>query len=53
MSRVRHLCEHHREGTEPVLRRDPALPDPWRVAECPVCGYWCEMDPTTGEVRPA
>jgi len=52
-NRTMAICEHHREGTEPVLRRDPALPDPWRVAECPVCGYWCEMDSETGEVRPA
>lgn len=47
------ICEHHQQGTEPTLSRDPMLPDPWRIAECPVCGYWCEVDTEDGEVRPA
>lgn len=48
------ICEHHRDGdADPTLTRDRALPPTWRIAECPECGYWCEVDTATGEVRPA
>lgn len=48
------LCEHHRDGiAEPLLRPDSALPPNWKVAECPVCGYFCEVNTDTGEVRTA
>jgi len=48
------ICEHHHDdNTEPLLSRDPSLPPEWRVAECPVCGYACEVDTSTGEVRPS
>jgi hypothetical protein len=48
------ICEHHRDGdADPYLARDPMLPPDWRVAECPICGYACEVNPTTGEVRTA
>lgn len=48
------ICEHHRDdNTEPLLRRDPALPPQWRVATCPLCEYQCEVNVETGEVRAA
>ena len=47
------ICEHHRAGTEPTIKPDPILPLTWAIAECPTCGYWCEVDTEDGEVRPA
>jgi len=45
------LCEHHRDTGRLLLHDDPVLPSGWRVGECPTCGYWTEINPTTGEVR--
>jgi len=50
-NRTMAICEHHREGVNPLLGFDAALPPAWRVAECPVCGYWAEINTETGEVR--
>lgn len=45
------ICEHHRDGTAPRVRPAHMLPPNWRIAECPVCGYWCEVNAEDGEVR--
>lgn len=46
-----HLCEHERDGIEPIEREDEALPSHMIIHECPECGMFAEYDTDDGLYR--